>query len=804
MTYMTPPLTSHPESDLQEGGEYRWEGMPDNAATPQLLVFALRPGLEKLEQYLCSFFKYDKEKEEMWQTDKANLYVQVCTLKYNKVVFDSTEVLKKVHKECVQNSIFSVLFANIEVWGISRMRIRRIFPEKDMKLWAYNAPAYLSLREAWGGPQRSGGNKAPSLQMAQPERAAINPGCPPNLDNADLHELRKEPILRETILCRDKEIEKQTLSLLDSYGPLWATDAFSCGSFRDKESQKIIRFDIKFAELKPIVDRPRWLSPVKREAVKEVLGSLLKQDIIAPAYSRWRLNPVFVEKKPENISKGDWVKRGFSAESWAPGTPDPLKRPKLRLTVDIKRLNDLMTELPMAPFDTRQLIAELYDNSIISTLDCSLAFNSLHLGRAAASTCSHYGGLPDNCTYSHQRVMMGSKQSSCMLSAALLYTLQPCMEYVYLCADDIIVLAKDEKQMLTRLSNVFRNLMQAGFKLKRHKLNLFIGSRTPVIDLFGLSIDLQRRMVFPIKRQTQEILSRPVPTTVTQMKSLLGVLAWWHSFLPGHQKYNQILHQMTHKTATMEWNESRMQALEWVLDMLVSPFCHNYLPHPTLPFYLAVDASQHYAGLVLWQQEEGGRPRIVGYHAKIFTQREARATAWEREAFSVIYGIHTFWRFISGRQCVLYVDSKTSVFISEFSHSNSKVARFRIFLESLDWIKVRWEPGKSQKICFPDFLSRRSEQPKVFKNRQVSKTDEEQVEKVSSKLALHYEYSMKQSLFLLDYLLDLSENEIRELPQYTLKMNDKGQIECDLRQSSDHPHQIDLVEKEIQRGKNEI
>ena len=806
-----PQLPEKPQSDIIEAGCYGWDSIIEGAGGPQLLIWGTRPGLKNLNDHLSSFFQY-KEPEKILQTPKSNVLSLVCQLNHRRVIFESTEALKKVYDQCRRCKISHIHFPNVDVWGISKHRISRIFGDKGMKINVYNAPSHLSAMVAWnrslgsdcqesnknrwGDCQESNKNAG---QMPPTDSVVINPGCPPLISNPDLDELRKKPVLAESILCVDPIIAEKTKSLLDSYPQLWATDAYGCGSFRDKETQKIIRFDIKFAELQPIVDRPRWNSPAKRAAIKELLGGLLRQDILAPAYSRWRHCPVFVQKKPENISRDEWIRRGHPAEKWAPGLPDPLKKPTLRLTVDIKKLNSLMTELPMTPADPRELVAALQDNSIISTMDCSLAFNSLHLSRAASSTCTHYGGLPDGCTYSHQRALMGGRQSSCLLAAALQYTLQPCQEYVFQIADDCIILGKSEEDMLNKLANVFRNLSQAGFRLKRHKLSLYIGSKTPTIDLFGLTLNLKTRKVYPIEAQTREVTSRCLPTTVTQMKSLLGVFAWWHTFLPGHQKHNQILHQMTRKDAKIEWTEERLQSLEWVLDMLVSPACHNCLPHPTLPFHLAVDGSQYYAGLFLWQQPEGERPRVVAYHAKIFSEREAKCCSWEREALSGIYGIHTFWRYISGRQTTMYVDSKTSVFVSDYSHSNAKISRYRIFLEGLDWLRVKWVPGTSKIISVPDFLSRRSEQPKTWKNKKVSKADGQQIEKISSKLALHYEYSMKQSLFLLDYLLDLSENQIQGLPEYSLKMNERGQVECDLFQAVDHPHQIDLLEKKLQR-----
>ena len=795
------PLPENPECEATEEGKYSWDKIQEDYKSPQLLIWAVRPGHKNLKNYLATFFGYEG-KDQIMTTKKSNVLTLVCELSHRKVIFDSTERLKKVYEQCLKCKLTQIHLVNEEVWGISKYRMSRIFKDKNMKICFYQSPSHLSAMIAWdrssGEKEQMAGNKM-QPQMPPLTTATINPGCPATIGNPELDRVRESPVLKETILCCDPAIEKQTISLLDSYPSLWATDSYGCGSFRDKATQKIVRFDIKFAELEPIVDRPRWSSPAKREAIKEVLGGLIKQGIISPAYSRWRLCPVFVVKKVENISRSEWINRGHSADLWVPGTPDPQKKPKLRLTIDLKKLNSLMTELPMTPTDPRLLVAALQHNRIISTLDCSLAFNSLHLSRAASSVCSHYGGLPDGSTYSHNRLLMGGRQSSCLLAQSLQHALQPCLEYVFLITDDCVILAETETQMLQRLADVLRNLSQAGFRLKRNKAALYIGSKTPTIDIFGLTLNLRTRQIYPIKAQTQEVTSRCIPSTVTQMKSLLGIFAWWHNFLPGHQKHNQILYQMVHKQGKMEWNEERLKSLEWVLDMLVSPMCHNFLPSPNLPFHLAVDSSQYYAGIFLWQQPPNERPRIVGYHAKIYSQREAKCISWEREAFSAIFGIHTFWKYISGRETILYVDSKTSVFVSDYSHSNSKISRYRIFLEGLEWIKVKWVPGSSSIISWPDFLSRRSEQPKTWKNKQVSKADETHIENVSNKLALHYEYSMKQSHFLLDYLLDLSENQIQALPDYSLRMNGRGQIECDLLQSVDHPHQIDLVEKKLQR-----
>ena len=418
------PLMETPKCQIIKLDLYSWDTIKANQALPQLVVWGLRPTYENLRNYLSTFCTY-QGKEDILTTDKLNVLVIVCSLSSRKVIYESSEKLKMVEGLCQKYNIQNVHFANKYIWGISQNRIARIFGAKEFCISLYQAPKYLEEQIRWdrskGGEQEAGNQLSRRLPPCLPAStsAVINPGLPPTFENKELSEIKEKPILEESILCNDPEIRKQTKSLLDSYSQLWAKDAFSVGSFRDKASKKICKFDLKFTKLAPYFERPRWNSPLKRTAIKEVLGGLLKQGVISPGVSQWANCPVFVTKRAPNISRDEWIKRGKSPESWVPGTPDPLADIKLRLTLDLKRCNEMQEDIPISPCDPRQLIAALENNCLLSTLDCSLAFNSLHLSKASAMVCSHYSGLPDNTCFQHNRVSMGSKQSSAMLKASL-------------------------------------------------------------------------------------------------------------------------------------------------------------------------------------------------------------------------------------------------------------------------------------------------------------------------------------------------------------------------------------------------
>ena len=789
-------LPENPRCSMKDNCVYSWDNVQPDHKNPLLIIFCLRPGFDHLKGYLEQYLQYDGDKEII-ATEKKNVFSLVVQMGTPRIIYESTKVLKGIKEMCQQNNIQRILFANQKDFSVSEWRTKRIFSEECYELQFCSLPAFLSKCSPVV-VQEFKKKRLPPV-IPQTERRVINPGLPRRIETAEIEKIQEKPVLEENILCNSPKIQKLTTDLLNHHDRLWSKDAYSVGSFKDKNSKKICKFDLKFSKLQPIIESPRWSSPAKRAGIKEVLSGLLSQGVITPSYSKFRMSPVFVQKKAPILTRKQWVERGNSDESYVAGTPDDQAPTQFRFTIDLSKLNAMQTDLPTAPCDPRHLISAVQHYSLMSLIDVSLAYNSLHYSAASAHVTSHYSGLPDHITYSHQRCIMGGRQSAACLRAALDNSLIECLAegFIFLYGDDIAVLADSEEQMLENLAKTFTCLERSNFRLKRHKLLLYLGSRTPEVDVFGIKINLRAKTIRPIKSQVDDMKNRQIPTTLTQLRSTLGALNWMQNFLVNSQRSHQILHSMTRKNSRIEWSETNLIALEEILDILMSKYCLNYLPSAAHDFHLACDSSQFYAGICLWQQPSGSRPRIVGFYSKIFSNQQSRASSWERECLSVIMGLHCFWRYVCDKRTIIHVDSKTSVFISDYSHSNSKISRYKLFLENLPWVKVQWSPGSSRVMLLPDLLSRKSEMPKEYKNRQLTPENHPKIEERANKLSLYYQYSMKQSSYLLDYLLCLEENEIAALPDFSLKMNQNGEVECDLYQMTDNPHQIDFVEKRL-------
>ncbi len=413
--------------------------------------------------------------------------------------------------------------------------------------------------------------------------------------------------------------------------------------------------------------------------------------------------------------------RGGKEEEYTPGIEDRQAPLRLRHTIDWRKINDRMTLLPINTTDPKEILAKMGGSTMVSLIDVSGAFHALKLDPRSQLISGFESGLPSIGRLQYTRAAMGISQSSQWLQAALIYTLGEARNFCLPYCDDLIVFGNTEEEMLNNLAAVFDLLRIHGWRVKRSKLSLFINGQ---IEIFGLLLDIKNQTLSPIKSKVTAIRDRPIPKTKQMMKSFLGALLWNSAFLKGHAEYTKKLHSMTHVNTSFEWTEERKQAYEWCLAALQGPDCFIHLAHPKLPFEIWVDASEFYCGFFLCQVDPDNQQRkILGYHSRIFSERESRTCAFERESLAALTAIRTYWAIIEGRTTTLYSDSRNAVFLNLMSKSNSKVCRYNEFISGLTWLKQTWIPAKDPNLRLADFLSHSSAMPKGWVNKQIKKED---------------------------------------------------------------------------------
>ena len=104
------------------------------------------------------------------------------------------------------------------------------------------------------------------------------------------------------------------------------------------------------------------------------------------------------------------------------------------------------------------------------------------------------------------------------------------LDWCIIYLDDIIVFSQTPDEHVHRLKAVFNKLRVAGLKLKPSKCYLF----RKEIKYFGHVVSNEGVSTDPDKIKT--VTEWPQPTTVTEVRSLLGFVSYYRRFIPNFSK----------------------------------------------------------------------------------------------------------------------------------------------------------------------------------------------------------------------------------------------------------------------------
>ena len=174
-----------------------------------------------------------------------------------------------------------------------------------------------------------------------------------------------------------------------------------------------------------------------------------------------------------------------------------------------------------------------------------------------------------------------------------------CLYYL----DDIIVFWKGWQEHLERLRMVFVRLREANLRLGPRKCTLAKRS----VTFLGHHVSAEG--LRPDPRLLESIRKIPIPTTVTQVRSFIGLVGYYRRFIQGFSKIAEPLNQLLEKNCSLQWNDECTQAFQELKALLSREPIVAY-PNFAVLFRLYTDASNIGLGAILAQQQ-GGRERVI-------------------------------------------------------------------------------------------------------------------------------------------------------------------------------------------------
>ena len=147
-------------------------------------------------------------------------------------------------------------------------------------------------------------------------------------------------------------------------------------------------------------------------------------------------------------------------------------------------------------------------------------------------------------------------------------------------------------------------MRNAGLKLKPSKCNLFQRSVTylgHIVSAEGVATD-------PAK--IKAVADWPVPTSVKEVRSFLGLALYYRRFIRGFASIASPLHALTSKSKDFVWNNESQEAFDRLKEELSKAPVLVY-PSPGNKFILDMDASGDGIGAVLSQTHEGAEKVVA-------------------------------------------------------------------------------------------------------------------------------------------------------------------------------------------------
>ncbi|KAK3756460.1 hypothetical protein RRG08_063126 [Elysia crispata] len=221
--------------------------------------------------------------------------------------------------------------------------------------------------------------------------------------------------------------------------------------------------------------------------------------------------------------------------------------------------------------------------------------------------------------------------------------------FVYL--DDILVARHSPQEQHQHLQQIFTLLSSNALVI--NKAMCVFGADE--IDFLGHHVSAAG--ITPLPDRIAALQNSSAPTDRTSLQSFLGMVNYYHRFLPGIADTLAPLYALASgKGQTIEWSKDCQEAFDKAKTVLSKAVLLHH-PQPDLPTSLTVDASNTAIGAQLEQRK--GRSWVpLAFFSRKLSDSERKYSAFDRELLASYSAIKHFRHFLEGRSFTLYTDHK--------------------------------------------------------------------------------------------------------------------------------------------------
>jgi hypothetical protein len=356
----------------------------------------------------------------------------------------------------------------------------------------------------------------------------------------------------------------------------------------------------------PISKRPYRMPPNELAELKIQLQDLLDKGYIRPSASPWGCPALFVKKKDNS----------------------------LRLCVDYRPLNavTIKNKYPLPRIDI--LFDQLAGAKVFSKIDLHSEYHQIKIRpsdilKTAFST--RYG------LYEYLVMLFGLTNAP----AYFMYLMnsifmQELDKFVVVFIDDILIYSKNLEDHTNHLHVVLQRLRDHHLYAKFSKCEFWLY----IVKFLGHTISSDGISVDPSK--VQEVLDWKPPTSVHQIRSLLGLAGYYRRFIPDFSRIAKPMTERLRKGVKFSWDQKCEDAFHTLRAHLTT--APVLAQHVSKPFDIYCDASGIGLGCVLMQDN-----RVIAYASRALRTYKQNYPTHDLELAAVIHALKIWRHHLCGR-----------------------------------------------------------------------------------------------------------------------------------------------------------
>ncbi|CAC5388074.1 unnamed protein product [Mytilus coruscus] len=441
-------------------------------------------------------------------------------------------------------------------------------------------------------------------------------------------------------------------------------------------------------DFKPKNQRPYRLPPDKKEALREHLDELLRQNIIAPVSETEDvpiISPIVL------VSKQDRNKKQENSQN---------SSAKYRFCCDFRYLNSQVQDFSYFIPDLTELTESFSGKTpnYLASIDLSSGFFQMPVDKdsqkyTAFNTC--FG------TFIFRRLSMGLSSAPSSFQLLMDKILQGLTFKVCLCyLDDILIASETFDQHIDDLNTVFGRLKEAGLKLGPKKCSF---AQQSCVFLGHL---ISSKGIQPPPERLQAIKDYPSPKSVKELRRVVGLLNWFRKYIPNFSSEIEPMTKLLRKNMKFRWSAEQENAFQKLKKLLLNSPVLAF-PNYNIPFHLAVDTSSKGIGYVLYQihtdEHEEDMIRVVRFGSKSLSRWQISYGPTKLELLGMVTAILDCSVYLRGRRFIVECDHQALKPLFQKQLKGAIYERWIAILQQYNF-DLRYKPARDMQVA--DALSR--------------------------------------------------------------------------------------------------